>query len=98
MPKPQPRTDRATLNALLVSEKLTGGEQRAFQAMYDDIMQGARISLSPDQRLWADAIYAKHKLGDVRAASRREARVKVRQKETNFLDTMPRPLKPPGRS
>jgi hypothetical protein len=98
MPKPQPRTDRATLSALLTSGKLTGGEQTAFQGMYDDIMQGRRISLSPEQRLWADTVYNKHKLGDIRAASRREARVRVRYEETNFLDKMPRPLKPPGRS
>ncbi len=66
--------------------------------MYDDLMNGKIIGLLPKQRLWADAIYDEHKLGDIRYASRKEARVRVRKEETNFLDTMPRPLKPPGRS
>jgi hypothetical protein len=64
--------------------------------MYDDLMSGKIINLSQKQRLWADALYMKHKLGEVRHAAQRQARVRVKQ-ETNFLDTMARPLKPPGR-
>lgn len=98
MPAKPTRTDRATLNGLLISGKLTSGEQTAFQEMFDKLVQGQIIELSPKQRLWADSVYEKHKLGDIRAESRRQARVKVRVKEANFLDAMPRPLKPPGRS
>jgi hypothetical protein len=98
MAKPQPRTDRVTLNALLTCGKLTGAEQKAFQQMFDDLMGGKIINLSPKQRLWADSVYDKFKLGDIRAAGRKEARARVRQEETSFFDKMPRPLKPPGRT
>ncbi len=66
--------------------------------MYDDLMNGKIIGLAPKQRLWADAIYEKHKLGDIRYANRKEARARIQKNEVNFLDTMPRPLKPPGRT
>lgn len=96
MPKPQKRTDRTTLSALLTCGKLTASEMRVFQGWYDDIMGGKLVGLSPDQRLWADSIYEKHKLGDVRFEHRKEARARV-TKEERLLDKMPRPLKPPGR-
>jgi hypothetical protein len=98
MAKPQPRTDRATLSALLTSGKLTGSEQGVFQGWYDDIMGGKRIGLSPKERLWADSVYEKHKLGDARYAGRKEARARIRKDEVSLLDKMPRPLKPPGRT
>ncbi len=97
MPKPQTRTDRATLSALLTSGKLNGSQQRVFQGMYDDLMGGKIIGLSPKQRLWADTLYEEFKLGDIRSAERKEARARIRQGEQNALDNMPRPLKPPGR-
>ena len=98
MPGPQKRTDRVTLNALLVSGKLTGAEQRVFQGMYDDLMGGKIIALAPKQRLWADSVYEKHKLGDVRYNTRKEARARIQKDETDFLAKMPKPLKPPGRT
>lgn len=98
MPKPQQRTDRATLSALLTSGKLTGAQQTVFQGMYDDLMNGKIIGLSPKQRLWADTLYEQHKLGDIRYAGRKEARARIRHEETSALDKMPKPLKPPGRS
>src|SRR5579864_6328608 len=98
MPKPQKRTDRATLSALLTSGKLTGAQQKVFQGMYDDLMSGKIIGLSPKQRLWADGLYDQHKLGDIRYAGRKEARARIHKAETSALDNMPKPLKPPGRS
>ena len=98
MAKPQPRTDRATLSALLTSGKLTGSEQRIFQGWYDDIMGGKRIALTPKERMWADSVYDKHKLGDIRFANRKEARANIQKQERSLLDSMPRPLKPPGRT
>jgi hypothetical protein len=98
MPKPQPRTDRATLSALLVSGKLNGHQQTIFQRMFDDIVGGVRISLTMKERAWADSLYEQHKLGDVRYAARKEARARIRKEETSALDKMPRPLKPPGRT
>ena len=77
MPIKTTRTDRATLNALLVSGKLSTSERKAFQAMYDDIVGGKVISLTKKQRLWADSVYEKHNLSEVRATQRKEARARV---------------------
>jgi len=98
MAKAPSRTDRVTLNALLTSGKLTGGEQRVFQGWYDDLMNGMKIGLTPKERLWADSVYDKHKLGDIRYEKRKEARVRITKETGSLLDQMPRPLKPPGRS
>ena len=98
MPRPQPRTDRVTLSALLTSGKLSGAQQKVFQGMYDDLMGGKIISLSEKQRLWADTLYNKLKIGDIRYAQRKAARARVQKEEAGKgLDSMPRPLKPPGR-
>jgi len=77
MPIKTPRTDRATLNALLVSTKLSTSERKAFQQMFDDLVGGKVISLSKKQRLWADSVYEHHNLSEVRAAARKEARANV---------------------
>lgn len=98
MPARQPRTDRVTLEALLTSGKLTPSEQTAFQQMFDDLMGGKIINLSPKQRLWADSVWEKYKVGDMRFNARRQARARIRQDDGLALDKMPRPLKPPGRS
>lgn len=99
MPTKPIRPDRVTLNALLTSDKLTSGEKVAFQQMFDDIMNGRLIELSKKQRLWADSLYEKYKLGEARAQSRKQARVLVRSEATLFdpLNNPNRPLKPPGR-
>jgi len=97
MPIKPTRTDRATLNALLTSNKLTRSEQVAFQQMFDDLVGGKIIELSKKQRLWADSVYEKHKLGEVRAAARKEARARVRTEDRLPFENMPKPLKPPGR-
>jgi hypothetical protein len=98
MPKPQPRTDRVTLSALLTSGKLNGHEQSIFQGMYDDLMGGKVIGLSPKQRLWADTLYEQHKLGDIRYAGRKEARARLQRNQVDLLAALPKPLKPPGRA
>lgn len=91
------RSDKATLNALLTCGRLTSSEQTAFQQMYDDLMGGKIIELSKKQRLWADSVYEKYKVGDIRATVRKEARARVQKPEKYPWETMPRPLKPPGR-
>lgn len=90
------RTDRVTLNGLLTSGKLSSSEKAAFQQMFDDLAQGRIIGLSQKQRLWADSLWQKYKVGDMVFAGRKQARVMVRQGEATLLDKMPRPLKPPG--
>jgi hypothetical protein len=98
MPVKAPRTDRATLSALLTCGKLTSSERTAFQQMYDDIMGGRVIDLSKKQRLWADSLFEKYKLYEERAATRAAARTRIRTEEKHGFETMPRPLKPPGRT
>lgn len=97
MPVKVVRTDRATLNALLTSGKLTGGELSAFQQMYDDLMGGKIIGLSKKQRLWADSVYEKYKLGEIRAQVRKEARARVHQAPPVYPWETNLPKKPPGR-
>ena len=98
MPRQPPRTDRVTLNALLTSGRLTHSEQTAFQQMFDDLIGGKVIGLSPKQRLWADSVFERHKLGEVHAAVRKQARARVQKDKTDFFESLPRPLKPPGRT
>ena len=94
---PPQRTDKATLNGLLLSGKLSPDQQRAFQNMYDDLMNGKIVNLSKKQRLWADTLWQQHKVGDMVFNRRKEARVLLKENAPLALDTMPKPLKPPGR-
>jgi hypothetical protein len=96
MPVKVVRSDRATLSALLTSGKLTGGELSAFQQMYDDLMGGKIIDLSKKQRLWADSVYEKYKVGEIRAQVRKEARARVQTPQVFPWETN-LPKKPPGR-
>lgn len=98
MPMMPARTDRVTLNGLLTSGKLTSSEKAAFQQMFDDLAQGRIIGLSPKQRLWANSVWQKYKVGDMVYAGRKQARVMVRAEEASALDKMPKPLKPPARA
>lgn len=91
------RTDKATLNALLTCGKLTSGEQTAFQHMFDDLMGGKIIELSKKQRLWADSVYEKYKVGEIRSLVRKEARARIQKPEKFAWEVGPKPLKPPGK-
>jgi len=77
-PKP-PRTDRVVLNAILTCGKLKPAEKRAFQGMYNDIERGLVIDLTKKQRLWAESVYDKYNVSELRSAQRRD--VKVRQQQ-----------------
>jgi len=50
-------TDLTLLWAVISSKKLTPGEQKAFQNMYDDLRDGRMISLSKNQRIWVEKKY-----------------------------------------
>jgi hypothetical protein len=67
--------------------------------MFDEIMGGKIIELSKKQRLWADSLYEKYKLGEMRAQVRKQARARIQSTSTLFdpLNNPSRPLKPPGR-
>lgn len=96
MPKTE-QTDLQVLHALLSlpSSQLTDHEKPAFQAMYDDLATGRRARLTLQQRLWADSVYDKHDLDKERPPARK---VEIKDRGTlGSLDSMPKPLKPPGR-
>lgn len=99
--KPDFRSDRKTLSALLYSGKLTSTEEKAFRSMLEQLDSG-QIKLSPAQRMWADQIYDKLKL-DKKPPPAQD----VKSKTMKALEKLPehpldavlknRPLKPPGR-
>lgn len=96
MPKTK-KTDLQVLRALLSMPpgKLSASEQTSFQAMYDQVATGWPHSLSMKQRAWADSVYDKHDLDKERPPARPVA---VKDKSlVGGLDSMPKPLKPPGR-
>ena len=72
---PRPvRTDRVVLSAILDCGKLNRAEQSAFQQMYDDIQEGSVVDLTSRQRLWADSVYDKYNVSELRSAKRRAIR------------------------
>ena len=96
MPKTK-KTDLQVLRALLSMPpgKLSTSEQSSFQAMYDQVATGRQLSLSQKQRMWADSVYDKHDLDKERPPARPVA-IKDKGLLTG-LDSLPKPLKPPGR-
>ena len=42
--------------------KLSGPEKRAFQAMYDNLVNGKVVNLTKKQRWWLEDVYRKHDL------------------------------------
>ena len=77
-PRP-PRTDRIVLSAILACGKLTRAEQSSFQKMYDDLDAAKIIDLTKKQRLWADAVYDKYNVSELRAQQRRAIRARERR-------------------
>jgi hypothetical protein len=78
--------------------KLSSSEKRVFQEMFDKLSTGHILKLSPKQRMWADSIYDKHDLDKERPPPKN---IQVKDKSLipiHPLDTMARPLKPPGRA
>ena len=100
--KPEKRSDRLVLSALLTSGKLTSGEERAFRSMLESLDSG-QVRLTPPQRMWVDQIYDKLRLDQQafpnKAVKSKTAAAMERLNE-HPLDRMmkTRPLKPPGRS
>jgi hypothetical protein len=90
------RTDNQILRGLLTlpEGKLSGSERRAFQAMYDDLVNGKFIKLSRKQREWAEAVFLKHDLQMKPLPARVPPTKDKRKVDLNFG---PLPLKPPGR-
>ncbi len=78
--------------------KLSPSEKRVFQEMFDKLATGHILKLSPKQRMWADSIYDKHDLDKERPPVKHIEVVDKSLKPKHSLDTMHRPLKPPGRA
>ena len=88
-------TDKETLRALLASGKLTLEETREIQQSYDALITGQE--LEPHQRMKANTLYEKYKLGEERVqASRKRGQSKLGELLAKF-DAMPRPKRPPGK-
>lgn len=99
--KPDVRSDRKTLSALLYSGKLTSSEEKAFRSMLESLDRG-QIRLSPAQRMWADQIYDKLRLDqkpDPKLVKSKTAKAMEKLPEHPLDEVLrTRPLKPPGRS
>lgn len=91
-------TDTKLLQILLSlpGGKLSGSEKRAFQAMYDDLVNGKCIKLSKKQRGWAEEVYRKNDLHKTPLPRLKKIAVKDKAGKS-LLDLGPLPLKPPGK-
>lgn len=96
------RTGLHMIRALLALPplKLSKSEKRAFQNMYDDLINGKIIDLSKKQRAWAETVYVKNKLDQKLVELPPRVPVKRRDpgKKDGLLDFGPLPKKPPGRT
>jgi hypothetical protein len=90
-------TDLTMLWALLSTKKLTMGERKAFQNMYDDLERGRMVGLSKQQRLWVEKRYTDLDLHG-KPLPPRPAPKRVSAQTTTLLWEGKLPLKPPGRS
>lgn len=50
-------TDLVMIWALISSKRLSRSEEKVFQNMYDDLQGGRLVSLSKNQRMWAEKKY-----------------------------------------
>lgn len=96
------KPDRVVLSALLYSGKLTPTEEKAFRSMLE-MLDSGQVKLTPSQRMWADQIYDKLRLGvkpDPKSVVKsKTAKAAERLSEHPFDSIIrSRPLKPPGRS
>ncbi len=90
-------TDMQMLRALLGLPvgRLSGGDKRAFQAMYDDMVNGKLVRLSVKQRAWVEGAFHRLDLGGKELPPREEGSL-VKHRERVVLNFGPIP-KPPGR-
>lgn len=97
------RTDRSMLQALTDPDvRLQDNEREAFADMLAKLETGRQIRLSEKQRQWVEGVYLKLHL-DAKEPSENlfsSGRVKPPTGPVKVFpfETMPKPLKPPGRS
>lgn len=91
------RTDFEMLRALVEHDGLTDKEREAFESMKARSRDG-RLPLTSAQREWVKGAYKKYELDAGEAQNLVSSGQVPRGKEVTFpFETMPRPLKPPGR-
>lgn len=91
-------SDFDMLKALCDHDGLTDKERSAFESMLTR-MQGGRFPLTQPQRDWVESSYKKYELDAGESQNLVSSGQVPRGKEVTFpFETMPRPLKPPGRS
>lgn len=90
-------SDMQMLRALLLLPmgKLAGGDKKAFQGMYDDLMNGKIVRLSNKQRVWVEGAYGRNDLAGKELPAAIPGSL-VRHPEKAILNFGPIP-KPPGR-
>ena len=86
-------SDLQLLRALLSLPPGLPKQRGVFQAMYDKLVVGGQISLSPKQRQWVIAVFNEHKLKDLPIPSD----VRTMDPGRPSFNLGPLPLKPPGR-
>ncbi len=90
------RTDFELLRALTECDALTDKEREAFGSMFSAVK--AKRELTGAQRKWAEDAYKKYELDADEAQNLVSSGQVPRGREVKFpFETMPRPLKPPGR-
>lgn len=89
-------SDMQMLRALLLLPvgRLASGDRKAFQGMYDDLVNGKMVKLSNKQRVWAEGSYNRHDLAGKELPAKDVSL--VRHPEKAILNFGPIP-KPPGR-
>lgn len=84
------------LRSLCDYDGLTDKERSAFSSMFGVVRSGK--SLTSAQRDWVESSYKKYELDAANAQNLVSSGQVPRGKEVKFpFETMPRPLKPPGR-
>lgn len=96
-------TDLDLLDALLDDDRLTDKERNAFSEMHERLRIHAfgYDSLSPRQRDWADNVFHRLELVTITenlVPSGRVSPSPAERAKRYPYESLPRPLKPPGRS
>lgn len=92
------KTDLELLKALVECDALSDKEREAFESMLGR-SKGGRFELTSAQRQWVEDAYRKHDLDAGEAQNLVSSGQVPRGREVTFpFESMPRPLKPPGRS
>ncbi len=91
-------TDMVLLRTLLASKKLSGGQEKAFGQMLQDMVDGKLVSLSKKQKEWAMQLYSTHNLQGKGIQPKAAPKPRQEFDAPPMVWDTPKPLKPPGKS